>query len=318
MTDTLCTPRLSVVLATDAYATIRPVLSALRRQACSREIEPIIVLLGGAAAAAVQLEDLGAFPHAKVIGSVNHLPDARAAGIRAASAPIVFIGETHSYPQPGWAQALLAAFNGPWAAVVPAIGNANPTGAASWASYLFDYGMWGPHRQSGEISDPLIYNTAYRRDVLMSLGDSLPVALDPSEETLWPLLWSRGHRAALASDARILHLNVGTFRTLIREKFCVGVVLSMHRSARWSPLRRLLYFAGSPLIPVVLFGRVLRGVRYWPSEGLRARAIAGVLIAAVAKAAGEIAGYAGVKLPTAAATLHDMEIRKVQYAGRVG
>ena len=47
-------------------------------------------------------------------------------------------------------------------------------------------------------------------------------------------------------------------------------------------------------------------------------AIAGVLIAAVAKAAGEIAGYAGVKLPAAAATLRDIEIRKVQYAGRVG
>src|SRR5262245_31457798 len=317
MTETLCAPRLSVVLATDAYATIRPVLSALRRQACSREIEPIIVLLGGDHAA-VPPEDLGAFPHTKIIGSVNHLPDARAAGVRAASAPIVFIGETHTYPQRGWAEALLTAFNGPWAAVVPAVANANPTSAASWASYLFDYGMWGPNRPSGEIADPLVYNTAYRRDVLMSLGDRLSVALDPCEETLWPWLWSRGHRAALASDARILHLNVATFSTLVREKFCVGAVLSTHRSARWSPVRRLLYFAGSPLIPFVLFGRVLRGARYWPSDGRRARAIAGVLIAAVAKAAGEIAGYAGLKLPAAAAKLHDMEIRKVQYAGRVG
>ncbi len=31
----------------------------------------------------------------------------------------------------------------------------------------------------------------------------------------------------------------------------------------------------------------------------------------------ELAGYAGVKL-AAATTLDDMEIRKVQYAGRVG
>ena len=76
----------------------------------------------------MRLEDLSAFPHAKVVRSVNHLPEARAAGVRAASAPIVFIGETHSYPQPGWAEALLTAFEGPWAAVVPAIGNANPNG----------------------------------------------------------------------------------------------------------------------------------------------------------------------------------------------
>jgi hypothetical protein len=317
MTDAVSTPRLSVVLATDSYDTIRPVLSALRRQTCAPEIEPIIVLLGREAAA-VRSEDLSAFPAAKVVRSVGHLPEARAAGVRAASAPIVFIGETHTYPQRGWAEALLTAFTGPWAAVVPAIGNANPTGAASWASYLFDYGMWGPHRQSGEIPDPLVYNTAYRRDVLLAIGEGLATALNPSEETLWPLLWSRGHRAAFASDAQILHLNVGTFSTLIHEKFCVGVVLGTHRSARWSTLRRLLYFAGSPLIALVLFGRVLGGARYWPSGGLRARAIGGVLVAAIAKAAGEATAYLGVKLPAAAATLHDMEVRKVQYAGRVG
>lgn len=309
--------RLSIVLATDTYETIRPVLAALRRQASAREIEPIVVLLGGDATA-VRLEDLSAFPRAKVVPSVNHLAEARAAGVRAASAPIVFIGETHTYPEPGWAEALLAAFNGPWAAVVPAIGNANPARAASSAAYLFDYGMWGPNRRSGEIGDPLIYNTAYRREVLLSLGDGLPAALDPSEESLWPLLTARGHRAAFASDARILHLNIGTFRTLIREKFCVGVVLGTHRSARWSPLRRLLYFIASPLIPIVLFGRVLRGARHWPSDTLPRSTILGVMIAAVAKTAGEIIAYAGVKLPAAAARLHDIEVRKVDYAGRTG
>ena len=143
------------MLATDTYETIRPVLSALRRQACAREIEPIIVLLGGDVST-VRLEDLSAFPHAKVVGSVNYLSEARAAGIRAASAPIVFIGETHTYPEPGWAEALLTAFNSPWAAVVPAIGNANPKRAASWASYLFDYGTgtksaFGGDRRSSDL-----------------------------------------------------------------------------------------------------------------------------------------------------------------------
>jgi hypothetical protein len=317
MTDTLSTPRLSVVLATDAYKTIRPVLSALRRQVSARQIEPIIVLLGGGPATE-RPEDLNAFPHAKVISSVNHLPEARAAGVRAASAPIVFIGETHSYPQPGWAEALLTAFNGPWAAVVPAIGNANPTGAVSWAAYLFDYGTWGPNRHSGEIADPPPHNTAYRREVLLQLGDSLPAVSDANEEALRPLLMSQGHRAAFASDALILHLNVGTFRSLIREKFWQGALLGTHRSARWSTLRRLLYFVASPLIPIVLLERVLRDARHWPSDTLPRSAIPGVLIAALAKAAGEVIGYAGVKLPAAAARMQDFEIRKMQYAGRVG
>ena len=90
---------------------------------------------------------------------------------------------------------------------------------------------------------------------------------------------------------------------MIHEKFCVGVVLGTQRSARWSRLRRLLYLVGSPLIPIVLFVRVLRGARHWPSGRLPAGAIAGVLISAVSKTAGEIAGYAGVRMPAAAATL---------------
>jgi hypothetical protein len=317
MTDPLSRPRLSVVLATDAYKTIRPVLSALHRQASARQIEPIIVLLGGGPTIE-RPKDLNAFPHAKVIRSLNHLPEARAAGVRAASAPIVFIGETHSYPQPGWAEALLTAFNGPWAAVVPAIGNANPKGTVSWAAYLFDYGTWGPNRRSGEIADPPPHNTAYRREVLLQLGDHLPAVSDANEEALRPLLMSQGHRAAFASDALILHLNVGTFRSLIREKFWQGALLGTHRSARWSILRRLLYFLASPLIPIVLFARVLRDARHWPSDTLPWSAIPGVLIAALAKAAGEVIGYAGVKLPAAAARMQDFEIRKAQYAGRVG
>jgi hypothetical protein len=315
MTDTRSTPRLSIVLATDTVETIRPVLSALRRQDCARDLEPVIVLLGGGASE-MRSEDLRAFPHAKVLRGVNHLPKARADGIRAATAPYVFIGETHSYPQPGWAEALLRAFEGSEAAIVPSIGNANPTGPASWASYLFDYGAWGPNRGPGEIPDPLIYNTAYRRDVLLSVGDRLALAIDPSEETLWPTLWAQGHRAAFAPDARILHLNVGTLRRLVHEKFCVGVVLATDRSARWSPLRRLLYLLASPLIPVVLLARVFRAARHWPSDRRPLGTIPGLLMAALAKTAGEVTCYAGIRLPAAAARLQDMEIRKVQYAGR--
>ena len=68
----------------------------------------------------------------------------------------------------------------------------------------------------------------------------------------------------------------------------------------------------------MLFERVLRGARHWPSKKLPTSAIPGVLIGALAKAAGEVISYAGVKLPAAAARLQDFEIRKAQYAGRVG
>src|SRR5687768_16560634 len=172
-------PSLSVILATDAYDTIRPVIAALRRQRSPHTIEPVIVLPAGAAGS-VRREELTAFAGTQIvpIDSAFRLSTARAAGVRAATAPVIFIGETHSYAQPGWAEALLAAFDDRCSAVVPAIDNANPNGVLSWASYVFDYGPWNTNRPAGEMHDPLMYNTAYRRSTLFALDAGLTRALE--------------------------------------------------------------------------------------------------------------------------------------------
>jgi hypothetical protein len=310
-------PQLSVVLATDAYETIRPVISALRRQVRVEDIEPVIVL-PASARDGVRFDELATFRHVQIVevDAVGPLAPARAVGVRAATAPIVFIGETHTYPQSGWAGALLAQFQQPWAAVVPGIGNANPTGPASWGSYLFDYGRWGLDRPAGEMSDPLIYNTAYRRTALLELGDQLASALDPNTETLWPRLMALGHRAFFAPSARILHLNVASFRYVAREKFCVGVVLGRLRSRMWSWPRRGAYLLASPLIPVVLLFRVARGTRSVRPRKLPVGTVAAMVISAIAKTAGEVVGYLGIDLPSAETRLIHIELRKVEYAGR--
>ncbi|MBI2835829.1 MAG: hypothetical protein HYX76_15520 [Acidobacteria bacterium] len=310
-------PRLSVVLATDTYETIRPVLTALERQRFTNQIEPVIVL-PATARAGIRRAELTAFAPARVVAvdSILPLAAARAAGVRAASAPIVFIGETHTYAESGWDEALLAAFKERWSAIVPAIGNANPDGAASWAAYLSDYGTWGSHRPAGEMSDPLTYNTAYRRSVLLALGTELADALDAGNEALWPRLRALGYRAAFAPDARILHLNVGTFGSLLDEKFCAGLVIGMRRAAHWPWPRRILYLVASPLIPVVLLARVARGARRSIPPRLPFGTIPAMTLGAVAKTLGEVLGYAGVRLPSIEARLADIEVRKAQYAGR--
>lgn len=310
-------PRLSVVLATDAYDTIRPVISALRRQSCAEAIEPVIVL-PATSRDGIRVEELTTFAHVQIVpvDSVGPLAAARAAGVRASTAPIVFIGETHTYPQTGWAAALLAQFDQPWTAVIPAIGNANPTGSVSWAAYLFDYGRWGLDRPAGEMSDPLIYNTAYRRTALLELGDELASALDPNTEALWPRLTAHGHRACFAPSARILHLNVARLSWLVSEKFCCGVVLGMWRSRVWSWPRRTAYLLASPSIPFVLLFRIAQGTRrVWPGK-LPVGTVPAIVIGAVAKTVGEIVGYLGIELPAAEAHLIRIELRKVDYAGR--
>ena len=309
--------RLSVVLATDVYDTVRPVVAALQRQRLAAEIE-LVIVLPASAQGGVPREELHAFGHTQVVAvdSMEDLATARVAGIRAASAPIVFIGETHTYPEEGWAEALLAPFDERWTAVVPAIGNANPTTAASWAAYLFDYARWGPSRSAGEMSDPLVHNTAYRRSALLALGDRLPDALDPHQEVMWPLLWESGHRALFAPAARISHVNVGRPGWLLQEKFCSGVLLGMGRSHRWPLWRRLVYLLASPLIPIVLLARVARDARPPVPARLPAGTIPALVLCALAKTFGEVVGYLGFVQPARAAQLMRMEIHKVKYSGQ--
>jgi hypothetical protein len=312
------TPILSVILATDSYDTIRGVISALNRQRSPGLIEVVIAVPHGEQQGA-RRDELSRFGQTMIVGvdGVVPLAPARAAAVRAASAPFVFIGETHTYPQPGFAEAIVAAFDRPCAAVVPAVLNANPLSVWSWIAYTFDYASWGPHRQSGWIPDPLTHNTAYRRELLMELGDHLTAALDTFEEGMWPVLHARGHRAWFAGDARLAHLNVGTPAALFTERFAVGATLGKKRSSRWTWLRRAVYTAMSPLVALVLVARVLRrGTGAVPPSRLPA-VLVGIVFSAITKVVGEVAGYMGFELEAVEELETEYEIHKMRYAGPV-
>ena len=184
---------MAVVLATDTYETVRPVIRRLAEQTVKERLEVVIVAPLPPGALDAHRRELEGFAAARLVTVAPSagLAAARAIGIRAATAAVVFIGETHTYPQPEWAAALLDAFEGPWATVVPAITNANPNGPVSWAAYVSDYGRWGEGRPEGEIPEALIYNAAYRRQVLLDLGEGLEAALDTYSEALWPALTAR-------------------------------------------------------------------------------------------------------------------------------
>ena len=106
-------PALAVVLATDCFATVAPVVSALRRQDERGRIELVLVAPPGGLA---DLDERNVAEFAAVrrvdVASIVDLAAARAAGVRAATAPLVFIGETHTYAQarvgPGLAAGLRA------------------------------------------------------------------------------------------------------------------------------------------------------------------------------------------------------------------
>ena len=306
-------PQLSIVLATDSDATIRPVVERLRAQTVNHLVELVLVCPAPESMPVVR-ECGGEFASTLTVRHpVNDLAGARAAGVLAASAPLVFIGETHSFPHSDFAALTIAAFRDPqWSVVVPALRNANPRGVLSWSGFLCDYGMWAEELPEGEILTVPIYNATYRRSVLVELGERLPSALGQTDD-LAIAMRERGRRAMFLPCSRVDHANTTQLWPWIANRFWGGLLIASNRSRGWSWTRRLVYVCGAFLLPAVLLPRILPGIRArkgtWPRGTMPA-----VVISLILRAGGELLGYAGLFGRAAEDGMLEIELHKLKYA----
>ena len=245
-------PFLSHVVPAVSWEQVERVVAAVAAQEEAAGIE--VVLVGPAERPIVvppgpweRLWDVQVVP----VPDLEALHRSRAAGIRAARAPLVVLGETHCYPQPGWARALADAFEQDCVAVGPALENANPRTGLSWANLALDYGHW--LAPSGAPSAGLPgQNTAISRETLLGFGDGLEDRLRMAY-LLFVELGERGDRLVVEPRARTAHLNVSRWRSWPVERFCAARVFAAEESRGWSGRRR---WAHGLLAPVTTFRRV--------------------------------------------------------------
>jgi hypothetical protein len=286
-------PALSVVLVTDAYETIRRTVDHLRAQTARERIELVVVAPEGSE---LQLDEsslaqFGGGHQVVRVPEIRSLSWARAPGVLAARAPVVALGESHCYPDEGWAAALLDAHGGPWAAVGPQIRNANPATRLSWVNLLLDYGPWLGPTDGGELDDLPGHNSSYKKEVLTSFGDELPEMLEA--ETLMHLeLRRRGHRLFQEPRAIVYHLNVTRRSAWLSERFQTGRRFGGARGHRWPRWRRGAYAAAWPLVPFVRFVRLIRDRRRTGTGAVAfGRGLPVLGIALAVSAFGECVGY---------------------------
>ena len=307
---------LALILVTDSFASIRDVVRYLRRQTLRHRLELVIVT--GASAELERSDDLSAFGAVEVVAvgaaELAAVHPARLAGIRAAHAPIVVFGETHCFPEPDYCAALLAAFrDGPWAAVGPGMLNANPESAIGWSGLLLDYGAW----LAGGVAAPRPHvaghNGAYRRQVLLAYGEEL-AELMRADTVLTGRLHADGHRLYFQPAARTRHLNVSRPWPWLVERFAGGREYSAARVKDASLARRLLFVAGSPLVPAIRLVRIARQVaRVEPPCRPGLRVVPALLVALAVSAAGELCGYARGSSARAARRLAEIEVHRSRF-----
>lgn len=288
----LRSPALSVIITTpDSYDTIRNLVAALRAQTARNALE-LVIVAPLASAVDAGIADLADFCCWRIVelGALRTVAQAKAAGIRCASAPVVVLTEDHSFPDPGWAQALIDAHRDNWAAVGPAMDNGNPESLISWADFIIGYGPWFDPPASAEVEELPGHNTSYKRGVLLEYGERLEALLG-AETVLHQELRARGHRLYLEPAARTFHINFTRLPRWIPYLCYSGRVFAGERARNWPALRRAVYCGGAGLIPLVRLKRLWPAIRR-SRPGLMAGVLAPLLFALIIDSVGQGLGYA--------------------------
>jgi Glycosyl transferase family 2 len=314
-------PGLSIVLlVADRYACVRAAVRNLARQTGDAALELVLVARSREELELTEpdLADLRRFAAWQVVevGRIETSGAARTAGIRAARAPIVVIAEDHSFPGPGWAAALLAAFEDGWSAVGPVIENANPGTIVSWANAFAHYGPWLHPAPGGARSHIAGHNSAYRRDVLLALGDELPILMEAETVLHWKL-GAMGHRLATEPRARVGHTNMTVVGESIREAFHWGRMFAVNRVRGWPASRRLRLLVTSPAIAPIRFWRNLGDARRVGLVGRFLLASPMIAVIFVVDSIGQAAGYALPKSGRTPMYLTDREFHRERFTKEI-
>lgn len=310
----MTSPALSVCLPADRAETIHDVVACLAAQDEHEQIELVVVTDGDAGAIEAALpRNVFAGIRVVTVPDLSSLGAARGAAVRAAGAQILVLGETHSYPEAGWAAALIERHQEPWAVVGPSMECASSGSGLAWAGLLMDYGPWVERRTSLAMDDVPAHNGCYKRHVLLAFGEALEEAL-AADQVLNELIRTAGGPMFLESRARTRHLNVGRLGPFLSERFHSGRMFAVARSAQWSRPRRLAYALAWPLIPAVRAVRIgghLRRMRRLGSLG--PRIALPFLLGLPASALGEGVGYV---LGTGGApqAVYEFELHRTAYA----
>lgn len=283
----------AIVLTPDNYVTIRRLMSFLCAQTARKQLE-IVIVVPSAKELELDRSICADFAGVRVveIGPMRSAAQARAIGVRAATAPIVVLTEDHSFPEPEWAEALLRTHQQGWAAVGPAIVIGNPRSSVSWANTLIEYEVWLDPAPAGVMPYLPGHNSSYKRDVLLQFGEELDILLE-AETILHQRLREQGYQLYLEPAAKTRHWNYSRLGASIPLRFISGRLFAAFRARTWSLPHRLLYIVGAPLIPLVRFYRIWRNVRRARRKLPRPWLVfVLVLLLLVFDAIGEMAGYA--------------------------
>jgi glycosyltransferase involved in cell wall biosynthesis len=182
----------------------------------------------------------------------------RAEGVRRARAPIVAFLEEHAWAMPGWAEAVLEAHAGPWAAVGPEMICGNPGAGLNALLEAVYYPLWSPPAVEGEMSDVGHHNSAYKREVLTRYGELLEALMYP-EELLVRRLHRDGYRLYLQPAMKVLHF----YETYLRSTCLVNYLSHRGIEAGTDTVEQRSFWRRAWRFVILPFSPFRRALKLW-------------------------------------------------------
>jgi hypothetical protein len=275
------------------FASIARTVRHLAAQTASGDVELVVVTTPERAAEVDvdKLEQMGGW-QIVTIPRFETAAQGWAAGFRRARSPLAVLCEDHSFPEPGWAEALISEHTGEWAAVAPIMNNGNPATNISWANFLLCFLNWYRPEQSGQVPGGPGHNTCYRLSAIAPYLDSLEVWFNP-EAVLHLDMQSRGLKIFQSGLAATHHVNISLAGSFLAHSFCGGRLFGGSRAAHWPRAKAWAYACAFPLVPLIRLRRIGAHLRT-PERRRDAhfyRALPWIMAGLICHAAGEAAGY---------------------------
>jgi hypothetical protein len=273
-------PLLSVLLpALGGVGTVSAALDRWHAQAPRADLELIVLCPDGAKVEGVRTIDTRGLL----------LSEARARGIREATAAHVFLAEDHCVPDEAWAEAMLPRLAEGWDGIGCRLAPGDTTDVRSQAAFLIAYGEWMQPLTTGPVRTLPGHNVVLRRAPLLELGDEL-------EELLLVAAFltrriGRAGRLFVVAEAAMAHYDVTSFRRQLVVFATVGQSFGALRTRR-SPLAgRILYAASFPVVAFAHWRRALvQYRRAGRANGMRPACLAPAGLFAAVWALGEARG----------------------------
>lgn len=188
------------------------------------------------------------------------LPEIRGIGLAHAVGEWIALTEDHCVADPGWLEAFLAASSPDVQILGGSMGNARRERPTDCGAFFAEYGFYGAtaHLPSGGPPAITGANVAFHRSVVCTVAEW--AGKGSWEDVIHERLYAAGRRFRLVPAARILQNHTYRLGAYCRERFEQGRTYGAIRRQRISPWQKVAFLAGTPALPVILAGRIMRSV----------------------------------------------------------